>query len=129
MQMRNKLEALIDEMLDGQILLEKPSGNSKSSIYRKPCIVTSTFPKPLQSSASTAIRCPKRVSDYQKYDSSSNRAAKRAGWLDLEVLLTTDTPAVDKLLPAFYSWHSSTVSAKQVLGEALSSNKYLNFQG
>ena len=79
MQMRARLEALIDEMLDGRILLEEAVGEFEKLYIQK------ALQRNKQHLSNTATilgihrnTLSKRVAAYQKSDRSANRAAKRA---------------------------------------------------
>ncbi len=79
MQMRAKLEALIDEMLDGQILLEEAVGEFEKLYIQK------ALDRHNQHLSKTAAilgihrnTLSKRTAAYQRQDRSASRAAKRA---------------------------------------------------
>ncbi len=79
MQMRAKLEALIDEMLDGQILLEEAVGEFEKLYIQK------ALDRHNQHLSKTAAilgihrnTLSKRAAAYQRQDRSASRAAKRA---------------------------------------------------
>jgi DNA-binding NtrC family response regulator len=77
--MRSKLEALINEMLDGHILLDEAVGEFEKVYIQK------ALQKHQQHLSKTATvlgihrnTLSKRVADYQKQERSAARAAKRA---------------------------------------------------
>jgi DNA-binding NtrC family response regulator len=79
MLMRSKLEALIDEMLAGHILLDEAVGEFEKLYIQK------ALQKHEQHLSKTAAilgihrnTLSKRVADYQKQERSALRAAKRA---------------------------------------------------
>ena len=79
MQMRARLEALIDDMLDGQILLEEAVAE-----FEKLYIQKALHRNKSHLSKTAAIlgihrnTLSKRVTAYQRLDRSTHRAAKRA---------------------------------------------------
>lgn len=79
MQMRTRLEALIDEMLDGQILLDEAVGEFEKFYIQK---ALHRHKKHLSKTAAILgihrNTLSKRVATYQRVDRSANRAAKRA---------------------------------------------------
>jgi transcriptional regulator with PAS, ATPase and Fis domain len=78
MQMRTRLEALIDEMLDGQILLEEAVGEFEKLFIQKALHRHKHLSKTAAILGIHRNTLSKRVSAYQKHDHTSNRAAKRA---------------------------------------------------
>jgi transcriptional regulator with PAS, ATPase and Fis domain len=78
MQMHSKLEALIDEMLDGQILLEEAVAEFEKLYIQKALHRHKHLSKTAAVLGIHRNTLSKRVSAYQKYDRSTNRAAKRA---------------------------------------------------
>ena len=79
MQMRAKLEALVDEMLDGHILLDEAVGEFEKLYIQK---ALSRHNKHLSKTAAVLgihrNTLSKRVTGYQKHERSANRGAKRA---------------------------------------------------
>jgi DNA-binding NtrC family response regulator len=77
--MRARLEALIDEMLDGQILLAEAVGEFEKLYIQK---ALNRHKKHLSNTAAILgihrNTLSKRVAAYRKHDRSANRAAKRA---------------------------------------------------
>jgi transcriptional regulator with PAS, ATPase and Fis domain len=78
MQMRTKLEGLIDEMLDGQILLEEAVGEFEKLYIQKALHRHKHLSKTASILGIHRNTLSKRVAAYQKHDRASNRAAKRA---------------------------------------------------
>jgi DNA-binding NtrC family response regulator len=79
MQMRARLEALIDDMLDGQILLEEAVGEFENLYIQK------ALRRHKQHLSNTAKvlgihrnTLSKRVATYQREERAASRAAKRA---------------------------------------------------
>lgn len=79
MQMRARLEDLIDEMLDGQIRLDEAVGEFESLYIQK---ALQRHKKHLSNTAKVLgihrNTLSKRAAAYQKQERASNRAAKRA---------------------------------------------------
>lgn len=77
--MRDQLEALIDEMLDGQILLDEAVAEFEKLYIEK---ALARHRKHLSNTAKVLgihrNTLSKRVADYQKRASATTRAAKRA---------------------------------------------------
>ena len=77
--MRKQLEALIEEMLDGQILLDEALAEFEKLYIEK---ALSRHRRHLSNTAKVLgihrNTLSKRVADYQKRSSAANRAAKRA---------------------------------------------------
>jgi DNA-binding NtrC family response regulator len=77
--MRNQLEALIEEMLDGQILLDEALAEFEKLYIEK---ALSRHRRHLSNTAKVLgihrNTLSKRVADYQKRASATNRAARRA---------------------------------------------------
>jgi DNA-binding NtrC family response regulator len=77
--MRNQLEALIEEMLDGQILLDEALAEFEKLYIEK---ALSRHRRHLSNTAKVLgihrNTLSKRVADYQKRAIAANRAAKRA---------------------------------------------------
>ena len=78
MQMRTRLEALIDDMLDGQILLEEAVGEFEKLYIQKALHRHKHLSKTAAILGIHRNTLSKRVSAYQKQDRAANRAAKRA---------------------------------------------------
>ena len=78
MPMRNKLEALVDEMLDGQILLEEAVAEFEKLYIQKALYRHKHLSKTAAILGIHRNTLSKRVAAYQKYDRTANRAAKRA---------------------------------------------------
>ncbi len=79
MHMRSKLEALIDEMLNGQILLEEAVAEFEKLYIQK---ALQKHEQHLSKTAATLgihrNTLSKRVAAYQKQDRAATRSAKRA---------------------------------------------------
>lgn len=79
MQMRAQLEALIDEMLEGHILLDEAVEEFERLYIQK---ALHRHQKHLSKTAAVLgihrNTLSKRVTTYQKHERSTNRAAKRA---------------------------------------------------
>jgi len=77
--MRNQLEALIEEMLDGQILLDEAVAEFEKLYIEK---ALARHRRHLSNTAKVLgihrNTLSKRVADYQKRASATSRAAKRA---------------------------------------------------
>ena len=75
----NRLETLIDEMLEGQILLDEAMADSKSCTLKK---ALARHKQHLTKTASAIgihrNTLSKRVASYQKQDRSESRSLKRA---------------------------------------------------
>ena len=78
MQMRTRLEALIDEMLDGQILLEEAVGEFEKLFILKALHRHKHLSKTAAILGVHRNTLSKRVAAYQKSDRAANRTAKRA---------------------------------------------------
>ena len=79
MQMRVRLETLIDEMLDGQILLDEAVSEFEQVYIRK---ALARYNNHLSNTARVLgihrNTLSKRVADYQRQERAANRLAKRA---------------------------------------------------
>jgi DNA-binding NtrC family response regulator len=79
MQLHNKLEALVDEMLDGRILLDEAEAEFEKLYIQK---ALHRHKEHLSKTAEVLgihrNTLSKRVAAYQKQERAANRAAKRA---------------------------------------------------
>jgi len=79
MQLHSKLEALIDEMLDGRLLLDEAVCRIRKGIYPESSSPAQATPFKYRSGPGNPSKHTlKRVASYQKQERTANRAAKGA---------------------------------------------------